>query len=162
MNQIRLFVVVSAEDDVETDVLEGQQLLVLVLLDARRVEDGSVVLADADVGALVLVLRQKRKGSWSDFNGITVGVIYNLIALSTLHFSVYNCLISYQFRHVVVELELELLLFAGLKEADVDLLGDDLRSDVVLDGEAEPHLLQNQFHLLLPLHRTACLHLKEN
>ena len=30
--------------------------LVLVLLDARRVEDGSVVLADADVGALVLVL----------------------------------------------------------------------------------------------------------
>ena len=59
MNQIRLFVVVSAEDDVETDVLEGQQLLVLVLLDARRVEDGSVVLTDADVRALVLVLRQR-------------------------------------------------------------------------------------------------------
>ena len=60
MNQIGLLVVVRAEDDVEADVLEGQQLLVLVLLDARRVEDGSVVLADADVGALVLVLRQKR------------------------------------------------------------------------------------------------------
>ena len=60
MNEIGLLVVVRAEDDVEADVLEGQELLVLVLLDARRVEDGPVVLADADVGALVLVLRQKR------------------------------------------------------------------------------------------------------
>ena len=59
VNEIGLLVVVRAEDDVEADVLEGQQLLVLVLLDARRVEDGSVVLTDADVRALVLVLRQR-------------------------------------------------------------------------------------------------------
>ena len=83
MNQIRLFVVVSAEDDVETDVLEGQQLLVLVLLDARRVEDGPVVLADADVGALVLVLRQEENGFQITFNGIKrIAVISNLIASS--------------------------------------------------------------------------------
>ena len=59
VDQVRLLVVMRAEDDVETDVLEGHQLLVLVLLDARRVEDGSVVLADTDVGALVLVLREE-------------------------------------------------------------------------------------------------------
>ena len=59
LNQVRLLVVVRAEDDVEADVLEGHELLVLVLLDARRVEDGSVVLADAEVRSLVLILRNK-------------------------------------------------------------------------------------------------------
>lgn len=143
LNQIRLLVVVRAEDDVDTDVLEGHQLFFLVLLNFRRVKDGSIVLADADVSALVLVLRGK--GSKGAF-------IYSNLILSLK-------INSYQFCHVVVELELELLLFAGLKEADVDLLGDDLRADVVLDGEAEPHLLQDQLHLLPPLHRTAGLHL---
>ena len=56
LNQIRLLVVVRAEDDVDTDVLEGHQLLVLVLLNFRRVKDCSVVLADANICALVLVL----------------------------------------------------------------------------------------------------------
>ena len=63
--------------------------------------------------------------------------------------------ISHQFGHVVVELELEVLLLIGLEETDIDLLGDDLRANVVLDGEAEPHLLQDQLHLLPPLHRPA-------
>ena len=69
--------------------------------------------------------------------------------------------ISHQFGHVVIELELEVLLLVGLEEADVDLLGDDLRADVVLDGEAEPHLLQNELHLLPPLHRSTGLNLSK-
>ena len=140
LNQVRLFVVVRAEDNVEADVLEGHELLVLVLLDARRVEDGSVVLADAEVGPLVLILRENCQ-------------------LRTRNLLLLRSRVSHQFGHVVVELELEVLLLVGLEEADVDLLGDNLRADVVLDGEAEPHLLQDQLHLLPPLHRSAGLNL---
>ena len=44
------------------------------------------------------------------------------------------------------------LLFVFFKESNADLLGNDLGPDVVLVGQAVPHLLQDQLHLLLLLH----------
>ena len=142
LDQVGLFVIEGTQDDVEGHVSHGHQLPGFVLLkqikrpgryktvfrsrenatfilsvsgtdlNAGRVEDGSEVLADVEVGSLVLV----------------------------------------QLDHVLVELELERLLFLLLEEADVDLLGDDLGPDVVLGCQAEAHLLQDQLHLLLALH----------
>lgn len=47
-----------------------------------------------------------------------------------------------------------------LKEFCIYLLADDLRANVILDGNAEAHLLQDKLHLLLFLHGAVCLHLK--
>ena len=49
--------------------------------------------------------------------------------------------------HLLVELELELVVLAVLEEPGGDLLGDDLGADVVLGGQAQPHLLQDQLNL---------------
>ncbi|CAN7975281.1 unnamed protein product, partial [Ixodes persulcatus] len=45
------------------------------------------------------------------------------------------------------------LLFGVVKELGGDLLADDLGADVVLLGQAQPHLLQDQLHLLTLVHR---------
>lgn len=47
-----------------------------------------------------------------------------------------------------------------LKELGVDLLADDLSADVVFDGYAQPHLLQDELHLLFLLHGAVRFHLQ--
>lgn len=46
-----------------------------------------------------------------------------------------------------------------LEELGVDLLADDLSTDVILDSDAQPHLLKDELHLLLLLHGAVRLHL---
>ena len=46
-----------------------------------------------------------------------------------------------------------------LEELGVYLFADDLGADVILDRDAQPHLLQDELHLLLLLHRAVGLHL---
>ena len=46
-----------------------------------------------------------------------------------------------------------------LEELGVYLFADDLGADVILDGDAQPHLLQDELHLLLLLHGAIGLHL---
>lgn len=48
-----------------------------------------------------------------------------------------------------------------LEELGVDFLADDLGADVVLNGDAQPHLLKDELHLLLLLHGAVGLHLKQ-
>lgn len=46
-----------------------------------------------------------------------------------------------------------------LEEFGVNLLADDLGANVILDSNAQPHLFQDELHLLLFLHGAICLHL---
>jgi len=46
-----------------------------------------------------------------------------------------------------------------LEELGADLLADDVGTDVVLDSDAQPHLLQDELHLLLLRHGAVRLHL---
>ncbi len=50
-------------------------------------------------------------------------------------------------KYSLVELEFEFVILAVLEETSGDLLGDDLGADVVLGGETQAHLLQDQLHL---------------
>lgn len=49
-----------------------------------------------------------------------------------------------------------------LKELRVYLLADDLGANIIFDGDAQPHLLQDKFHLLLLLHGSIRLHLSSD
>jgi len=51
--------------------------------------------------------------------------------------------------------------FVIVKELGVDLFANDRRSDVVLFGEAEPHLLQYKLYFLSLLHRAKRLYLQQ-
>lgn len=48
-----------------------------------------------------------------------------------------------------------------LKELGVDLLADNLSADVVFNGYAQPHLLQDELHLLFLLHGAVRFHLQD-
>ena len=48
------------------------------------------------------------------------------------------------------------------EEFSADLLADDLSANVVLLCQAEPHLLQDELHLLVALHRAKRLHLAQS
>ncbi len=50
-------------------------------------------------------------------------------------------------KYSLVELEFEFVIFAVLEETSGDLLGDDLGADVILRGETQAHLLQDQLNL---------------
>lgn len=56
-----LFVVVRAEDDIERHVLQNVETLLGVLFDDRRVVDRTVVTANVQVGALVLLIDRRLK-----------------------------------------------------------------------------------------------------
>ena len=65
-----------------------------------------------------------------------------------------------ELHHVAVKLHLELVLLLLLEESGRHLLRNDPSPDVVLGEEAQPHLLQDQLDLLLPLHRAVGLDLQ--
>lgn len=60
-----------------------------------------------------------------------------------------------------MEIESPHLCALLLEELGVDFLADDLGADVVLHGDAQPHLLKDELHLLLLLHGAVGLHLQE-